>query len=85
MCVAIETKSIFFFFIFDTCYKVFCFSYLNTPVQCFRTPEFKYYIVGYCSSRKPFKFKFIISRRALAREGDYEMMPVCACMHACVR
>ena len=28
---------------------------------------------------------FIISRRALAREGDYEMMPVCACMRACVR
>ena len=25
---------------------------------------------------------FIISRRALAREGDYEMMPVCACVHA---
>ena len=28
---------------------------------------------------------FIISRRALAREGDYEMMPVCACVRACVR
>ena len=27
----------------------------------------------------------IISRRALAREGDYEMMPVCACVRACVR
>ena len=27
----------------------------------------------------------IISRRALAREGDYEMMPVCACVSACVR
>ena len=27
---------------------------------------------------------FIISRRALAREGDYEMMPVCACVRACV-
>ena len=26
----------------------------------------------------------IISRRALAREGDYEMMPACACMCACV-
>ena len=26
-----------------------------------------------------------ISRRALAREGDYEMMPVCACVHVCVR
>ena len=25
-----------------------------------------------------------ISRRALAREGDYEMMPVCACVRACV-
>ena len=30
-------------------------------------------------------FRFIISRRALAREGDYEMMSVCACMGACVR
>ena len=28
---------------------------------------------------------FFISRRALAREGDYEMMPVCACVRACVR
>ena len=28
---------------------------------------------------------FIISRRALAREGDYEMMPVCACVRACMR
>ena len=28
---------------------------------------------------------FIISRQALAREGDYEMMPVCACVRACVR
>ena len=28
---------------------------------------------------------FIISRLALAREGDYEMMPVCACVRACVR
>ena len=27
----------------------------------------------------------IISRRALAREGDYEMMPVCPCVRACVR
>ena len=27
----------------------------------------------------------IISRRALAREGDYEMMSVCACVRACVR
>ena len=26
----------------------------------------------------------IISRRALAREGDYEMMSVRACVHACV-
>ena len=25
-----------------------------------------------------------ISRRALAREGDYEMMRVCACVCACV-
>ena len=31
-----------------------------------------------------YKF-FFISRRALAREGDYEMMPVCACVRACVR
>ena len=29
--------------------------------------------------------KFFISRRALAREGDYEMMPVCACVCVCVR
>ena len=31
-------------------------------------------------------FLIIISRRALAREGDYEMMPVCvrACMRALV-
>ena len=28
---------------------------------------------------------FIISRWALAREGDYEMMPVCLCVRACVR
>ena len=27
----------------------------------------------------------VISRRALAREGDYEMMSVCACVRACVR
>ena len=27
----------------------------------------------------------VISRRALAREGDYEMMPVCACVRVCVR
>ena len=25
-------------------------------------------------------FDIFISRRALAREGDYEMMPVCACV-----
>ena len=30
-------------------------------------------------------FCLIISRRALAREGDYEMMSVCACVRACVR
>ena len=29
--------------------------------------------------------KIFISRRALAREGDYEMMPVCACVRVCVR
>ena len=29
-------------------------------------------------------FFFFISRRALAREGDYEMMSVCACVRACV-
>ena len=28
--------------------------------------------------------KLIISRQALAREGDYEMMPVCACVRALV-
>ena len=27
----------------------------------------------------------VISCRALAREGDYEMMSVCACVRACVR
>ena len=27
----------------------------------------------------------IISRGALAWEGDYEMMPVCVCVRACVR
>ena len=32
-----------------------------------------------------FKYGFIISRRALVREGDYEMMSVCACVRACVR
>ena len=30
------------------------------------------------------KWTIFISRRALAREGDYEMMPVCACVRACV-
>ena len=30
------------------------------------------------------KEKFFISRRALAWEGDYEMMPVCACVGTCV-
>ena len=29
-------------------------------------------------------FDLVISRRALAREGDYEMMPVCACVRACM-
>ena len=31
--------------------------------------------------------QFIISRRDLAREGDYEMMSVCvrACVRVCVR
>ena len=29
-------------------------------------------------------YNIIISRRALAREGDYEMMPVCACVRALV-
>ena len=33
-------------------------------------------------SHKPM---FFISRRALAREGDYEMMSVCACVRVCVR
>ena len=30
------------------------------------------------------KLHFFISRRALAWEGDYEMMPVCVCVCACV-
>ena len=33
----------------------------------------------------PIGINFIISRRALAREGDYEMMSVCACVSGCVR
>ena len=28
--------------------------------------------------------ELVISHRALAREGDYEMMSVCACVRACV-
>ena len=32
-----------------------------------------------------FSTSIIISRWALAREGDYEMMSVCACVRACVR
>ena len=31
-----------------------------------------------------FPTKLIISRRALAREGDYEIMPVCACVRVCM-
>ena len=30
-------------------------------------------------------FAIFISRRALAREGHYEMMSVCACVCECVR
>ena len=30
------------------------------------------------------RYRFFISRRALAREGDYEMMSVCACVRVCV-
>ena len=30
-------------------------------------------------------FNIFISRRALAREGDYKMMSVCACVRVCVR
>ena len=36
-------------------------------------------------THKTIKLFFFISRRALAREGDYEMMSVCACVRACVR
>ena len=36
-------------------------------------------------ARSSFLIYFIISRRALAREGDYAMMPVCVCVRACVR
>ena len=32
-----------------------------------------------------FFYLLVISRRALAREGDYEMMPVCVCVRGCVR
>ena len=35
--------------------------------------------------QKASRCTLVISRRALAREGDYEMMPVCACVRACVR
>ena len=38
-----------------------------------------------CYGNHKFGKSFIISRRALAREGDYEMMPVCACVRVCVR
>ena len=34
---------------------------------------------------RPGSVLVFISRRALAREGDYEMMSVCACVRACVR
>ena len=39
------------------------------------------------SSKRLFfgQINFFISRGALAREGDYEMMPVCACVRVCVR
>ena len=37
------------------------------------------------SSRNSCSSLIFISRRALAREGDYEMMPVCACVRMCVR
>ena len=51
--------------------------------------DIQYIFVGYTVPKKlvknPKLLIFIISRRALAREGDYEMMPVCACMRECVR
>ena len=39
------------------------------------------------STRAVYKSKWaiFICRRALAREGDYEMMSVCACVRVCVR
>ena len=46
------------------------------------------YIQGICAFDVSVFFAsqeiIIISRRALAREGDYEMMSVCACVRALV-
>ena len=43
-------------------------------------------LIYVCRSTFPFPDSktLFISRRALAREGDYEMMPVCVCVRACV-
>ena len=42
-------------------------------------------IFFYCLQlNERFQLPVVISRRALAREGDYEMMPVCACVCALV-
>ena len=45
--------------------------------------HFGKYLPRYFSSPKldlTWQPSLVISRRALAREGDYEMMPVCACV-----
>ena len=38
----------------------------------------------FSKTSRPRECFFFITRRALAREGDYEMMPVCACVCECV-
>ena len=46
--------------------------------------SFQWILICVGSPMRRSSYSFIISRRALAREGDYEMMPVCACVCACV-
>ena len=47
--------------------------------------EKQFHCVFPLKNKKNSLLTLIISRRALAREGDYEMMPVCACVRVCVR